>query len=235
VIKELGRRTALPFHEAANHFEAQGSKDAVCFLSATLRNYAIALTKIANDIRWLGAGPRCGIGELAVPATQPGSSIMPGKVNPVIAESVLMACAQVIGHDATIAWCAAGNFELNVMMPVMAYVARIDQIVEGSYAQLRGEMHSRPAGGSRAESFVEQSSPCARRWCRIGYERPPGSPRSLRAVLVRGSARAALPKSGCATADPRRAGAELLVGRQFLDNFADEGLGVANSISVRSM
>ena len=92
------------------------------FLSAALRNYAVSLTKIANDIRWLGSGPRCGLGELKVPATQPGSSIMPGKVNPVIAESVLMVCAQVIGYDATIAWCgAAGNFELNVMMPVMAY------------------------------------------------------------------------------------------------------------------
>ena len=81
----------------------------------------MALTKIANDIRWLGSGPRCGFGELKIPAVQPGSSIMPGKVNPVIAESLLMVCAQVIGYDATIAWCgAAGNFELNVMMPVMA-------------------------------------------------------------------------------------------------------------------
>ena len=77
-----------------------------CFLSGALRTYAVALTKIANDIRWLGSGPRCGLGELRLPATQPGSSIMPGKVNPVIAESVLMVCAQVIGNDATIAWCA---------------------------------------------------------------------------------------------------------------------------------
>ena len=121
-IRLLERATGLPFREARNHFEAQASKDAVVFLSAALRNYAVSLTKIANDIRWLGSGPRCGLGELKVPATQPGSSIMPGKVNPVIAESVLMVCAQVIGYDATIAWCgAAGNFELNVMMPVMAY------------------------------------------------------------------------------------------------------------------
>ncbi len=92
------------------------------FLSGALKTYAVALTKIANDIRWLGSGPRCGLGELKLPETQPGSSIMPGKVNPVIAESLLMACAQVIGYDAAITWCcAAGNFELNVMMPVMAY------------------------------------------------------------------------------------------------------------------
>src|SRR6185312_4537892 len=99
-----------------------GGRDAAAFLSAALRNYALALTKIANDIRWMGSGPRGGLGELRLPEVQPGSSIMPGKVNPVIAESVLMVCAQVIGYDATIAWCAAaGNFELNVMMPVMAY------------------------------------------------------------------------------------------------------------------
>lgn len=121
-IRLIAERARLPFREARNHFEAQGSKDAVVFLSAALRNYAIALIKIANDIRWLGSGPRCGLGELKLPATQPGSSIMPGKVNPVIAESALMVCAQVIGYDATIAWCgAAGNFELNVMMPVMAF------------------------------------------------------------------------------------------------------------------
>ena len=122
VIRMLADETGLPFREAANHFEAQAAKDAVCFLSGALRTYAVALTKVGNDIRWLGSGPRCGLGELKLPETQPGSSIMPGKVNPVIAESMLMACAQVIGFDATIAWCAAaGNFELNVMMPVMAF------------------------------------------------------------------------------------------------------------------
>src|SRR5579871_3742437 len=121
-IAEIARLTGLPFVEAPNHFEAQASKDAVVHLSGALRTCAVALTKIANDIRWLGSGPRCGFGELKIPAVQPGSSIMPGKVNPVIAESVLMVCAQVIGYDATIAWCgAAGNFELNVMMPVMAW------------------------------------------------------------------------------------------------------------------
>ena len=122
VIAEISRRTGLPFVEARNHFEAQAAKDAAIFLSGALRTYAIAATKIANDIRWLGSGPRCGLGELKLPEVQPGSSIMPGKVNPVIAESLLMVCAQVIGYDATIAWYgAAGNFELNTMMPILGY------------------------------------------------------------------------------------------------------------------
>jgi fumarate hydratase class II len=122
VIQDIAARTGLPFVEATNHFEAQGARDAAVFLSGALKTYAVGLTKIANDIRWLGSGPRCGFGELQLPQVQPGSSIMPGKVNPVIAESVLMVCAQVIGYDTAITWCgAAGNFELNVMMPVMAY------------------------------------------------------------------------------------------------------------------
>ena len=121
-IALIAQRTGLPFREARNHFEAQAAKDAVSFLSGALKTCAVALTKIANDIRWLGSGPRGGLGEIRLPELQPGSSIMPGKVNPVIAESLLMICAQVIGHDAAITWgCAAGNFELNVMMPVMAY------------------------------------------------------------------------------------------------------------------
>lgn len=122
VIKLIAQRTGLPFREARNHFEAQAAKDAVIFFSGALRAYAVALTKIANDIRWLASGPRGGISEIRLPAVQPGSSIMPGKVNPVIPESVLMVCAQVMGHDAAIAWaCAGGAFELNTMMPVIAY------------------------------------------------------------------------------------------------------------------
>ncbi len=121
-IEQISGRTGFPFREAVNHFEAQAARDAVCFLSGALRGSAIALTKIANDIRWLASGPRCGLGELLIPPVQPGSSMMPGKVNPVIAESLLMACAQVVGHDAAIAWCgASGSFELNVMMPLLAY------------------------------------------------------------------------------------------------------------------
>jgi len=121
-ITNLAARTSLPFRPPKNRFEAQAARDAACFLSGALRACAIALTKIANDIRWLASGPRCGLGELRLPALQPGSSAMPGKVNPVIAESALMACAQVVGHDAAIAWCcASGNFELNTMMPLIAY------------------------------------------------------------------------------------------------------------------
>jgi fumarate hydratase, class II len=160
VILEIARRTGLPFSEARNHFEAQASKDAVVFLSGALRTYAVALTKIANDIRWLGSGPRCGVGELRLPAVQPGSSIMPGKVNPVIAESLVMACAQVVGYDATIAWCgAAGNFELNVMMPVMAYdlLESIELLAAGSRNFSERLVDGLEADRERAGEFVEQS------------------------------------------------------------------------------
>ena len=122
VMRHLHQRTGIEFREATNHFEAQGGKDAVVEASGHLKTIAVSLFKIANDIRWLASGPRCGIGEIQLPATQPGSSIMPGKVNPVICESTMMVCSQVIGNDACITWAGAnGNFELNVMMPVMAH------------------------------------------------------------------------------------------------------------------
>jgi fumarate hydratase class II len=122
VMRHLHQRTGIEFFEARNHFEAQGAKDAVVEASGHLKTIATSLFKIANDIRWLGSGPRCGIGEIQLPATQPGSSIMPGKVNPVLCESMMMVCSQVFGNDATITWAGAnGNFELNVMMPVMAH------------------------------------------------------------------------------------------------------------------
>ena len=121
-IQYLSKLTGLKFHEAANHFEAQSAKDAIVETSGALKTIAVSLTKIANDIRWLASGPRCGIGEINLPETQPGSSIMPGKVNPVIAESVLMATVQVIGNDLTVTLAGqSGVFELNLMMPVMAY------------------------------------------------------------------------------------------------------------------
>ncbi len=160
VIQELARRTGIPFTEARDHFEAQAAKDAVTFLSGALRTYAVALTKIANDIRWLGSGPRCGFGEIRLPAVQPGSSIMPGKVNPVIAESLLMICAQVIGYDATISWCAAaGNFELNVMMPVMAYdlIETIELLASGSRNFAEKLVTGLEADRERARSFIERS------------------------------------------------------------------------------
>src|SRR5436305_3255054 len=120
-IKKISQMTELPFREAKNHFEAQAAKDAVVQVSGSLKTLAVSLTKIANDLRWLSSGPRCGIGEIELPDTQPGSSIMPGKVNPVMCESVLQVAAHVIGCDATITVCGqAGNFELNVMMPIMA-------------------------------------------------------------------------------------------------------------------
>ncbi len=122
IMKLLEERTGIAFYEAKNHFEAQGGKDAMVEASGQLKTIAVSLFKIANDIRWLGSGPRCGIGEIQLPATQPGSSIMPGKVNPVLCESMMMVCAQVIGNDGVITWAGAnGNFELNVMMPVMAH------------------------------------------------------------------------------------------------------------------
>jgi fumarate hydratase class II len=122
VMHHLHQRTGIEFFEARNHFEAQGGKDAVVEASGQLKTIAVSLFKIANDIRWLGSGPRCGIGEIQLPATQPGSSIMPGKVNPVMSESMMMVCSQVIGNDACVTWAGAnGNFELNVMMPVMAH------------------------------------------------------------------------------------------------------------------
>jgi len=114
--------SGYPFVEAPNHFEAQGAKDAAVMASGALKTVATSLFKIANDIRWLGSGPASGIGEIRIPDLQPGSSIMPGKVNPVMAEMMMMVAAQVFGNDAAVTWAAAnGNFELNVMMPVLAH------------------------------------------------------------------------------------------------------------------
>jgi fumarate hydratase class II len=122
VIARMAERTGYPFKEAANHFEAQAAKDAAVFASGALKTVAVSMFKVANDLRWLGSGPRTAIGEISLPATQPGSSIMPGKVNPVMTESVMQVAAQVIGNDAAITWAGAnGNFELNVMMPVLAH------------------------------------------------------------------------------------------------------------------
>jgi len=121
VIEHVAAATGLPLTEARDHFEAQGARDALVETSGQLRTLAVGLFKISNDLRWMGSGPRAGLGELRLPDLQPGSSIMPGKVNPVIPEAMCMVCAQVVGNDATVAFGgAAGNFELNVMMPVLA-------------------------------------------------------------------------------------------------------------------
>ncbi|NUK21500.1 class II fumarate hydratase [Streptomyces lunaelactis] len=121
VIAEVARATGLPLTEARDHFEAQGARDGLVETSGQLRTVAVSLTKISNDLRWMASGPRTGLAEISLPDLQPGSSIMPGKVNPVIPEAVLMVAAQVTGNDATVATAgAAGNFELNVMLPVIA-------------------------------------------------------------------------------------------------------------------
>jgi fumarate hydratase, class II len=121
VNERLATSMKLPLREARNHFEAQGSRDALVEASGVLRVVAVSLYKICNDLRWMGSGPQAGLGEIRIPDLQPGSSIMPGKVNPVICEATAQVCTQVIGNDAAVAFGgAAGNFELNVMMPVIA-------------------------------------------------------------------------------------------------------------------
>ena len=171
----IAEQTGLPFREAQNHFEAQAARDAAVFLSGALKSYAIALTKIANDIRWLGSGPRCGLGELQLPEVQPGSSIMPGKVNPVIAESVLMVCAQVIGHDTAISWgAAAGAFELNTMMPLIAYdlLESIELLGAASRKFTERCIAGLEANETRLKDTIEQSLALATALTpEIGYER----------------------------------------------------------------
>ena len=152
--------TGLNFREARNHFEAQAAKDAVVGVSGSLKTLAVSLTKIANDLRWLSSGPRCGIGEIGLPDTQPGSSIMPGKVNPVMCESVLQVAAHVIGCDATITICGqAGNFELNVMMPIMTL--RLLEAITFSASVVRAFTEKCVAGieanRERCEEMVEKS------------------------------------------------------------------------------
>jgi fumarate hydratase class II len=122
VILLISKHSKFNFREAENHFEAQGAQDASVETSGALKTIAGSLVKICNDIRWLASGPRCGLGEISIPSLQPGSSIMPGKINPVIPEAVIQVCAQVMGNDTTISISGqAGNFELNVMLPVIAY------------------------------------------------------------------------------------------------------------------
>ncbi len=133
-IEQINLMTGLDFLEAANHFEAQGAKDAFVFASGALNALAVSLLKIANDIRWLASGPTSGLAEITLPAVQPGSSIMPGKVNPVMSEALMMVCAQVMGNHVTVTIGGQhGNFELNVMMPVMAnaFLQSVDVMARG--------------------------------------------------------------------------------------------------------
>jgi fumarate hydratase class II len=173
-IQYLNRLTRLKFREAENHFEAQSAKDAMVEASGTLKTIAVSLTKIANDIRWLGSGPRCGIGEISLPETQPGSSIMPGKVNPVIAESTLMAAAQVIGNDLTVTIAGqSGVFELNVMMPVMAHnVLESARLLAASAANLADRcVMGIQANAERCNEMIEKSlAMCTALAPEIGYD-----------------------------------------------------------------
>ncbi len=135
VVALISKYSNLDFTEAENHFEAQGAQDAAVETSGALKTIAVSLVKICNDIRWLASGPRCGLGEISIPSVQPGSSIMPGKINPVIPEAVIQAAVQVMGNDTTIMIGGqAGNFELNVMLPVIAYnlLQSIDLLSSGA-------------------------------------------------------------------------------------------------------
>jgi fumarate hydratase class II len=160
VIARLAERTGCPFTPAPNRFEAMAGKDAAVETSGALKTIAASLTKVANDIRWLASGPRCGIGEISIPSLQPGSSIMPGKVNPVIPESVLMVAAQVVGNDATITISGmGGNFELNVMMPVIAYnlLQSIEILANASRLLAEKCVEGIEANRERCEELVERS------------------------------------------------------------------------------
>lgn len=175
VIAGLADVTRLPLREAKDHFAAQAGKEQVVAASGALKTTAVALFKIANDIRLLGSGPRCGLGELKLPAVQPGSSIMPGKVNPVMAESLMQVCSQVIGNDATIALGSlSGNFELNVMMPVMAHnLLQAIELLTNAVTQFTVRcLDGLEADRERCESLVEQSlAMCTALAPVIGYDK----------------------------------------------------------------
>lgn len=159
-IERISKETGCPFKEAQNHFEAQASRDAAVETSGALKTFAVSLVKIANDIRWLSSGPRCGLGEINIPSLQPGSSIMPGKVNPVIPEVVIQVAGQVIGHDAAVTFAGqSGNFELNVTLPLMAHnllqsIHLLDSAVRSFTEKC---IQGISANEKRCASYLEQS------------------------------------------------------------------------------
>jgi len=160
VSEKLAARFGLPFVEASNHFEAQGSQDGAVELANQLSTVATSLLKVANDVRWLSSGPRCGLGEISLPAVQPGSSIMPGKVNPVICEQLMMVCSQVIGNAVTVSIANThGNLDLNVMLPVMArnVLESIDYLTNSVETFRTKAIDGLTANKERAESLVEWS------------------------------------------------------------------------------
>ena len=174
MIEILSEETGLSLTEARDHFEAQGARDGLVELSGQLRTVAVSLTKVCNDLRWMGSGPRTGLAELALPDLQPGSSIMPGKVNPVIPEAVLMACAQVFGNDATVSYAGTtGTFELNVMLPVMArnVLESIRLLSNGSRALADSCVDGLKADVDRCREYAESSPSIVTPLNRyIGYE-----------------------------------------------------------------
>ncbi len=161
VAEVLAKETGVPFIEAKNHFEASANRDGLVECSSQLRNIAVSLFSIANNIRWLGSGPRCGLYEVMLPDRQPGSSIMPGKVNPVMCESMMQVCARVVGNDQTIAWCGAtgGQFQLNIMMPVMglAILESIDLLASCTNAFVEFCSHDMQANRAACAKQVEWS------------------------------------------------------------------------------
>ncbi|MCM3660753.1 class II fumarate hydratase [Georgenia satyanarayanai] len=173
-IVKIAENTGLPLTEATNHFEAQSAQDSAVEMSGALRTVAVSLVKICNDLRWMGSGPNTGLGEIAIPDLQPGSSIMPGKVNPVIPEAMLMVCAQVIGNDATIAFAgASGSFELNVMLPVIArnLLESITLLANASVALATRTVDGITANVERARALAESSPSIVTPLNRvIGYE-----------------------------------------------------------------
>src|SRR5437870_4689983 len=174
VLAIISKETGCTFTEAKNHFEAQSTQDSLVEASGELKTLAVSLMKIANDIRWLGSGPRCGLGEINLPETQPGSSIMPGKVNPVIAESVTMVCAQVIGNDVTVTVGGqAANFELIVMLPVMAYnvLQSIELLSTASTNFAVKCIDGIKANNERCRSLIEEGlAMCTALAPELGYE-----------------------------------------------------------------
>jgi len=194
-IARVARETGIGFRRAANPFEAQAARDAAVEASAALKTIAVSLTKIANDLRWLASGPRCGLGEIVLPSLQPGSSIMPGKVNPVVPEAVLQVAAQVIGNDAAITVAGqSGSFELNVMMPVIAH--NLLQSIE-LLADAAEVLAEKCVAGIRADreacaGFIERSLALVTPLVpRIGYDRAAAvaqkahaSGRTVREVLI---------------------------------------------------
>jgi fumarate hydratase class II len=194
-IARLARETGIGFRRAANPFEAQAAKDAAVETSAALKTIAVSLTKIANDLRWLASGPRCGLGEIVLPGLQPGSSIMPGKVNPVVPEAVLQVAAQVIGNDAAITVAGqSGSFELNVMMPVIVHnlLQSIELLADAAEVLAEKCVAGIRANREACAGFIERSLALVTPLVpRIGYDRAAAvaqkahaSGRTVREVLI---------------------------------------------------